>query len=266
VLACLISWTIWLPLYGHIFGLAGLPRLPLHHGFGGFGPFIASFVTTRIFLKAEGIKNLLSGCFRLRPLIYFAVALLGPFVLVFISSLINYFIHQTPINLKGLLYTRELPEFNLITFFVYNLVFFGFGEETGWRGFALPRLQSKFNALLSTLILTVFWALWHLPLFLYRPGYTAMDTMGILGWIFSLLTGSVLLSWLFNSTRGSVLICAIFHSTIDIVFTADIANKNIINYLGILITFWGFLTIIIFKPKNLANQKREILPVANKYI
>ena len=84
-----------------------------------------------------------------------------------------------------------------------------------------------------------------------------MDIAGILGWGFSLLTGSVLLTWLYNSTRASILICAIFHSTVDIAFTSGVADKNIVSYMGILITVWGVLTILIFKPKNLAPIDRE---------
>jgi membrane protease YdiL (CAAX protease family) len=175
--------------------------------------------------------------------------------------IITYFTDGTSIQLYELFEAKEFPQFNLLTYFIYNLLFFGFGEEVGWRGFALPRFQKKFNALTSSVLLTALWAIWHLPLFYYRPGYLTMDTAGIVGWTFSLLTGSVLLTWLFNSSGGSILICAVFHSTIDIAFTADIANKNIANYIGFLITVWGVLTIIIFKPKNLAANKREVLPV-----
>lgn len=262
-LAFLISWTIWLPLYGHIFGINNLPVLPFHHAFGGLGPLIASFLTTWIFLKKDGVKKLLAKCFQIKPLIYLAVALFSPFMLAFIALVISYFINQTPINLSSLLTTKEFPQFNLLTFFIYNLVFFGFGEEVGWRGFALPRLQNKLNALTASIVLTLFWALWHLPLFFYRPGYTTMEFAGITGWVFSLLTGSILLTWLYNSSRASILICAVFHSTIDIAFTADIADKNIINYMGVLITVWGILTILIYKPKNLAGKEREKIVAIN---
>ncbi|MEP7197540.1 MAG: type II CAAX endopeptidase family protein [Saprospiraceae bacterium] len=256
-LAYLISWTIWFPLYANIFGLTNLPTIPFHHGFGGLGPLIASFLTTFIFLKTEGIKTLLKRCFQVKPLIYLTIALFSPFLLAIIASFLNYFINSQPIILTGLLTTNEFPNFNLLTFFIYNLIFFGIGEEVGWRGFALPRLQNKMNALTASIALTFFWALWHLPLFFYRTGYNTMDMAGIFGWVFSLLTGSILLTWLFNSTRANILICAIFHSTVDIAFTTDLADKNIVNYMGILITVWGILTIIIYKPKNLATIERE---------
>ena len=38
-----------------------------------------------------------------------------------------------------------------------NIVFFGFGEEVGWRGFALPHLlKVRRRALVATLILSLF--------------------------------------------------------------------------------------------------------------
>lgn len=256
-LAYLISWTIWLPLYGHIFGLTNLPTLTFHHGLGGLGPLVASFLTTWIYQKKEGVNLLVKKCLQVKPTIYLAIAIFSPFLLGLIALIINYFVDNSPVSLSGLLSSKEFPQFNLLTFFIYNLIFFGFGEEVGWRGFALPRFQQKLNALTSSIILTVFWAVWHWPLFFYRPGYVSMDLAGIFGWTISLLTGSILLSWLYNSSRASILICAVFHSTIDIVFTADLANKDIVSYMGFLITVWGIWTIIIFKPKNLAINERE---------
>lgn len=255
-LAYFISWLIWLPLYGYAFGISHLPQLRYHHAIGGLGPLVASFISTYIYEGKAGVQRLMKQCLQFRPLIYVLIALLSPFLLAFIAAVINYFSTGATIELSGLLQTKEYPAFNLLTFFIYNLVFFGFGEEVGWRGFALSRLQQKFSALGSAIMLTVLWAAWHWPLFLYRPGYTSMDIAGAAGWFLSLLTGSVLLTWLYNSSRASILVCAIFHSTIDIAFTADFADKNIVNYMGMLIMIWGILTIVIFKPRNLSKRER----------
>ena len=262
-LSYLISWIIWLPLYGPAFGLTNLPTVPFLHAIGALGPLIASLITTWIFLKKQGLKNILKKCFQIKPLIYFAIALFSPFILAIMASVLSYFIDKTPLNLSGLLLTKEFPQFSFLTFFIYNLIFFGFGEEAGWRGFALPRLQNKLNALSASIVLTLFWALWHLPLFFYRPGYMNMEIAGIVGWVFSLLTGSILLTWIYNSSKASILMCAVFHSTIDIAFTADLAGKNIVNYMGFLITFWGILIIFIYKPKNLSLKPRVKISPTN---
>lgn len=256
-LAYAISWTVWLPLYGPSFGLTGLPTLPFHHAIGGLGPLIASLLTTRIYHGPEGVRLLIGKCLQSKPLLYLTIALLSPFLLAVMATGMNSLLDASAFDLSGLLTSREFPHFHFVTFFLYNVIFFGFGEEAGWRGFALPRFQQRWNALTSSIILTFFWALWHWPLFFYRPGYTAMDLAAMAGWTFSLLTGSILLTWLYNASRGSILICAVFHSTIDIAFTADLPGRDVVNYMGFLITVWGLLTIIVFKPKNLATTERE---------
>lgn len=254
-LAYLVSWIMWLPLYGPKLGIHGLPVLPFHHALGGLGPLLASFLTTWIFDKKAGIKKLLAQCFRLRPFLYVIVALAGPYLLALLAAVISALMNHTPVNLSGMFTGKEFPQFNLLVFFLFNLVFFGYGEEVGWRGFALPRLQQQMSALSASLLLAVLWSLWHWPLFLYRAGYTGMDMAGVSGWLFSMLTGSVLLTWLYNSSGGSLLVCAIFHCTIDMVFTADVADKNIVNLLGFLVTVWGIATVIFFGPKRLVRQK-----------
>ncbi len=255
-LAYLISWVIWLPLYGPALGLAGLPTLPIHHAWGGLGPLIAAFLTTWLYDGKPGLRLLVQRCLQLKPVAYLLIALLSPTLLAVLAILIGAAVDGSPMNFSGLLHAKEFPDWGLPLFFAYNLLFFGFGEEVGWRGFALPRLQTRMNALSATLLVTAFWALWHWPLFLYRPGYVAMDISGVVGWVLSLLTGAVLLTWLFNGSRGRVLICAVFHSTIDLAFTADFTASNAVGYMGFLITVWGIVTVVVFRPRHLAPGPR----------
>jgi membrane protease YdiL (CAAX protease family) len=257
-MAYIISWIIWMPLYLQMLGIPNLPVLPFHHALGGLGPLISAFLTTWIFKKKKGLSVLLKKCIEVNSIFYLTIALLSPFVIAVIASVICFFVEGDTQTLFGLLESKEFPQFNILVLFLYNLFFFGVGEEIGWRGFALPRLQKKFNDFVSSILLTFFWAIWHLPLFFYREGYTSMDIVGISGWFFSLLTGSILLTWLYNSSEGSILVCAVFHSTIDIVFTSNVQGGNIVNYMGFLITVWGVLIVLIFKPKNLATKERTV--------
>lgn len=243
-----ISWAIWSPLWLPALGITGLPVLPYHHALGGFGPMIAAIICTAQEKGAAGIRALLASMLAWRPVAYLLVALLAPFVLLVISM-----VFHGPFDVNGIWRNDEFPQMGFIIFFLYNLVFFGFGEETGWRGFALPRLQHRMNALSASLVLSAFWALWHWPLFFYRPGYTSMDIGGIAGWVFSLITGSVLLTWLFNSTRSSLLAVAIFHCTVDIAFTCDAATSAVVGTMGMLITLCGIAMVFVAGPRNLAT-------------
>lgn len=242
-------------MYSSALGFSTIPPLPYNHALGGLGPLIAGFITNMIF-NPRAARRALGKCFALRPLLYAAIALASPFVIAAIGIAISHFINNSLLHFNGLLHNKEFPDYGFIPLLLYNIIFFGFGEEAGWRGFALPRLQSRHSALVSSLLLTVIWALWHLPLFLYRPGYTGMDIGGIAGWAFSLTTGSILLTWLYNSSRGSILICALFHATIDIPFTADLPHKDITGYIGAMITFWGIFTVLVFRPANLARKPK----------
>jgi membrane protease YdiL (CAAX protease family) len=91
------------------------------------------------------------------------------------------------------------------------------GEELGWRGFALPRLQGRFNALVASLILGVIWTLFHAPIFFTRGTsiFGGQSSESPVGFLISTVALSVLFSWLFNNTTGSVLLVWLFHSAIN---------------------------------------------------
>jgi membrane protease YdiL (CAAX protease family) len=82
------------------------------------------------------------------------------------------------------------------------------GEELGWRGFALPRLQSRFGPLPASLLMGLGWGLWHVPMFLFA----GVPFGGLLvQMVLFLVPGSVIYSWVFNRTRGLLPIAIITH-------------------------------------------------------
>jgi uncharacterized protein len=95
-----------------------------------------------------------------------------------------------------------------LAYFPMMLLLAGGPEEPGWRGYALPRLQHRLNALAATMVLGCVWALWHAPLwFIAESGYAGMSYPAY----FTLTVGqSVIYTWLFNSTGGNVLLAMIF--------------------------------------------------------
>lgn len=81
------------------------------------------------------------------------------------------------------------------------------GEEAGWRGYVLPRLQARMGALYAALIIGVIWgALFHLPLFLsgsYQQPFI-LYVLLVVAW-------SILFTWVYNNTHGSLLLAYLFH-------------------------------------------------------
>jgi CAAX protease family protein len=102
-----------------------------------------------------------------------------------------------------------------------------FGEEVGWRGFALPLLQRRYPALTAALLVTPIWALWHLPFFFTVTTYRNFALPGYVGFVFGLGCGSVILTWLYNGTGGSILACAIWHGVYNLETGTVAANSTL---------------------------------------
>jgi CAAX protease family protein len=87
----------------------------------------------------------------------------------------------------------------------------GLGEEPAWRGFALPRLLSRHNALIGSLVLGVLWWFWHLPLVWTEGSTLYQQPIWLL--FLDLLGKSVLFTWVFLRTRGSALLAVLLHAS-----------------------------------------------------
>jgi uncharacterized protein len=256
-LACSISWLLWAPLWLPAFGVRGLPVIPFHHALGALGPIAAAFLVSARETGRAGTMDLLRrmGLWRGR-LEWLAVVLLVPYALLAAAGTAAF--RGASVSLANFGESREFPQFSALGFLAYNVVSFGYGEETGWRGFALPRLQARHSALVASLLLTFGWALWHTPLFFYRPGYTSMTAASVVGWLFSLATGAVLLTWLFNASQGSILVVALFHATIDVAFTSTVSVPAVVSVVGALITTWGIIVLIAAGPRDLSRAGKVV--------
>src|SRR5215211_5961334 len=101
----------------------------------------------------------------------------------------------------------------------------GLGEELAWRGFALPRLLTRYNALVASLVLGVIWGLWHLPL-VWTEG-NAMYQQPVWLLLVDITAKSVLFTWVFLHTRGSVLIAMLFHGATNLFLVSpDVASTG----------------------------------------
>ena len=99
-----------------------------------------------------------------------------------------------------------------MTFLIFVLLGFLINtEEVAWRGFALPRLQVKYGALLAALLITVPEVLLHVPLFWVQDSF--VQTVG-LGWFSAFSVAAVFIYvYVFNRTKGSLLIVTLLHAS-----------------------------------------------------
>ena len=136
------------------------------------------------------------------PVVFFLIAALLTRLFVGFWPALNRFGHIT-----------EFPNLSWLAGWPIWILTFGLGEETGWRGFALSRLQWNRSARSATLIVGGLWALWHLPSFFYN--YPGLTPFGVVAFVVSILSGALVLTWLYNSTGGSILAAALWHGTFN---------------------------------------------------
>ena len=151
------------------------------------------------------------------------IAILIPAALFLLATAIIAVFYRAPIEWRSIGRSTEFPELPRSIHWLANVFFYGFGEEVGWRGFALPRLQSRTSALRASLLLAVGWAGWHVPLFAFSSGLSNLGVAGAGGWFMSVVLGSILLTWLFNSSGGSIGAVALFHAALDIFISSPVA-------------------------------------------
>ena len=104
-------------------------------------------------------------------------------------------------------YDFGMPSDGLIV--LLPLLIIAFGEEYGWRGYALPGLQGRYSALVAALIVGVVHWMWHYPASLIETG-VPLDTPF---WLFGLfvIAWSVMLTSVFNASSGAVGLPILFH-------------------------------------------------------
>lgn len=210
LLAYLISWLIFVPLALQGLGiLSGIPAWI--HLLGAFGPLLSGLIISARTNGSRGLKELISQITRLKTgWKWWLPTALSPALIFLATCLLMGWVtgNWRPISRFG--FVSETPNLSWYLGWLVMVLTFGLGEETGWRGFALPRLQKKYDARVSSLILGLAWAFWHLPVFFY--GYP-FSLSGIVIFLVSILSGSAFLTWLYNTTGGSVLAAAIWHGT-----------------------------------------------------
>lgn len=199
VLAFAITWGLQLPAMLAMHGVIGGPVerwMPLT-GLGAFGPLLAATILSR---KAPGgIRGLYKqlGIWRVSPIWYIVALFTSGVLFTGGMALASPFLHDAG---PWFYLPDEAPR-------IVAMVVFPFGEEIGWRGYALPRLQARMGGVRASVVVGVMWACWHLPMF---------HLVGIPIGVFAItipffIAGSLVFTWIWNRTGGSLLLALLTH-------------------------------------------------------
>lgn len=258
VLAFVLSWAIELPLAASAQGWLRIPVPPALHYLASFGPLVSALIITAATEGRPGVRHLLAGVVKWRVGRGWVLVALSPIALFGVAAIVGYTTNGTWPNLVLLGEVDYLPYLGVGGAFLLWLLTFGVGEEIGWRGYALPRLQQGQSALTATLILGTVWALWHLPAFFYRDTYMAMGLVtGLPLFLLSLLAASIMFTWLYNSTQGSLLMVIVFHALFDLLSVSRAGGGYAASMMSAGVMIWAVLIVILFKPMNLSHENKQ---------
>jgi CAAX protease family protein len=214
VLTYVATWSLWCPLV--IFG----DRVPRPLGFvlatlGSLVPSALGLLFVGLLRGRSGVRTLLGRLVHARIglrwyLAVLALTMLAPLA-VGVSILVG---GETPVvdnTILGILF--------LFAFMIFPGS--ALGEELGWRGFALPRMQVRQSALKASLVLGILWGSWHLPLWLRVTESHPISLY--VPFVLAVIASSVICTWLYNNTGGSLLIIVLYHAAINLPITVLIS-------------------------------------------
>ncbi len=128
-------------------------------------------------------------------------------------------------------------------------------EEFGWRGFALPLLQGRWNALAASVVLGLVWGVWHLPL---------MVAYGdpLVPYLLLIVPQTVLMTWVVNSARGSMLLAMLFHASLNTALTTLYPGSR--SMVEVALTWLVAVAVVLWwGPGDLAHRGRVQFPSAS---
>jgi membrane protease YdiL (CAAX protease family) len=214
LLAYGLSWALELPaLLPHAQSENSLADGALFLFLGSFGPSLAALILTASRDGRAGVKTLLKGYLPWRAaFVWYVIALYGFLVLGLLTILLLDVASPQDLLSRLPLALVSVPANALTTFLILGPV----GEELGWRGFALPRLQAGRTALEASVKLGLLWAFWHAPLMRFAEwrGDLSLGAFVVLYPLY-IIALTIIFTWVYNHTQASILVATVLHSAFN---------------------------------------------------
>ena len=241
VLAYALSWSWVIPMaVAHEVvrrGVSWPTHLPAL-----LGPAIAALAVTAWTMGRPGVRDLLARMIRWRVAGRWWLVAVSPLVFLGLALIVMTVAGKPLPDAADFGRFSGIPAIGLAG--VLLLILIGaLGEETGWRGYALPQLQRRFSPLASSLILAVVWFGWHLPQFFVIATYRDSAPVQYVGMFLGLACGSVVLTWLYNRSGGSILLVALWHGLYNVVSGTQAATGLLAAVVSTLIMIQGVALI-----------------------
>lgn len=231
VLAYAISWAWLVPLAFAGQDIEQGQGWPTHLP-ALLGPMLAAVIVTWVAYGPTGLQDLARRMVRWRVGWRWWLAAVSPVLLLPVALLIGLASGQAAPSAGDFASFTGLSSGLGVLGVLLVLLLAAFGEETGWRGFAVPHLERTFSPLVTALVVAPLWALWHLPQFIVVANLRTFSPLMVVGWFVGLTCGSIVLTWLYDGSGGSILLVAVWHGLYNLVAGTAAAHGT----LGALVT------------------------------
>jgi membrane protease YdiL (CAAX protease family) len=259
VIAYAISWAFMLPLALSAQGLIQKQFPYALYYLASIGPALSALIVTAFAEGRAGLRKLLGHLVKWRVGVgYYIFAVLVPVALFGIALVINYIFTGVWTDLGLLGQADYLPYLGIPGVLGVWFLTYGMGEEIGWRGFALPRLQRNRPAANAALLLGIIWACWHLPAFFFRDTYIEMGPLGFPMFVVSIVFASVVFAWLYNSTGGSLLLVILFHVFFNWLSVSEAGGDYVAILMSAPMVAWALCMVRRYLPENIAPVQRQV--------
>jgi membrane protease YdiL (CAAX protease family) len=204
-----LSWGYWVPdalTGGHISHFPGL-----------LGPAIAAIAITGLTRGRAGLRDLGSRMLRWRVPARWYLAAAAPLPVAVVTAAILQLAGAGFPGWAAFGQMRGMPDLGVAGVVAGTLLVNSFGEETGWRGFALPSFRRWHAKLQASVLVAIPWVLWHLPTFFLDSGYRGtLNPLVLPGFVVGIFAGAIVLTWLYEGAGCSVLLAVLWHTSFNL--------------------------------------------------